>query len=127
MTSTIIPLRRSEDLAEFTLSSALPTVDLTGKNVGVYKVPLTFGALDTSKYTVVGEYTFDVTVSNKIVITPTPQPTATPRPTEPPTPTPTATPEPTEEPTTTPEPTEVPGTETPDVTEAPDITAVPED
>ncbi|MBR0159423.1 MAG: hypothetical protein IJM24_10145 [Clostridia bacterium] len=118
---------RSEDLAEFTLSSALPTVDLTGKNVGVYKIPLTFGALDTSKYTVVGEYTFDVTVSNKIVITPTPQPTATPMPTEPPTPTPTATPEPTGEPTATPEPTEVPGTETPDVTEAPDITAVPED
>ncbi|MBO7406627.1 MAG: hypothetical protein J6V14_03270 [Clostridia bacterium] len=118
---------RSEDLAEFTLSSALPTIDLTGKNVGIYKVPLTFSALDTSKFTVVGEYTYDVTISNKVVITPTPKPTATPRPTEVPTPTPTATPEPTEPPTATPEPTAPPETEKPDVTEPPEATTVPED
>jgi len=97
---------KRSDMESFQIASAVPTIDLTGKTVGVYNVPLTFGSLDTSKYTVIGEYIFTVSITKRVVVTPTPVPTATP------------TPEPTAAPSPTPEPTEEP---TPVVTEEPPV------
>ncbi len=102
-----------EDMALFTLASAVPTVNLEKRTVGVYNVPLTFGSLDTSKYTIVGEYIYSVKISEKITETPVP-------PTQVPTPVPTEvpTPVPTEIPTPVPTPTEEPHDPTaPPVTE----------
>ena len=90
---------KRSDMENFQIASALPTLDLTGKTVGIYNMPLTFGSLDTSRYTVIGEYIFTVSISLRVVITATPAPTATP------------TAEPTEVPTPTLVPTEIPVTD----------------
>lgn len=105
---------RREDMEEFMFASAVPTLNLENRTVGEYNIPLTFGALDTSKYTIVGEYVFTVKITRKIVETPTPAPTSTP------TPVPTSTPTPVPTQTPTPVPTEVP-TPSP-ATEAPEPT-----
>ena len=109
---------RREDMDQFLLASAVPTLDLENRTVGVYNIPLTFGALDTYKYTVVGEYVFTVTISRKVVTTPTPAPTPTPTQVPTPTPTEVPTPTPTTVPTETPSPT-APPTEEPEATASP--------
>ena len=96
---------RKEDMDVFKIASAIPTLDLRGCEIGQYHISLTFGALDTSIYTVEGEYVFSVAISKKVVVTPTPVPTATPTPTPTSTPTATPSPTPTSDPTATPSPT----------------------
>lgn len=116
---------RKEDMDSFMIASAVPTLDLENKSVGEHKIPLTFGNLDTDKYTVVGEYIFSVSISRKIIVTPTPVPTATPTPA--PTATPTPAPTPTPEPTATEAPqTEKPATPSPEITEPPAESAPPD-
>ncbi len=102
---TVVIRGRKEDMDLFKIASAIPTLDLRGCEIGQYHISLTFGALDTSIYTVEGEYVFSVAISKKVVVTPTPVPTATPTPTPTSTPTATPSPTPTSDPTATPSPT----------------------
>ena len=56
---------RQDDISKLTLAKMTPTLNLDGKTIGTYNIPLTFSGLDTSRYTVMGEYLFTVVISNK--------------------------------------------------------------
>lgn len=63
---------KEADLAKLSVSSLAPEIDLTDKGVGEYIVPLDFRGVDTTKYTIIGDYTCFVTIEEKIENTPTP-------------------------------------------------------
>ena len=63
---------KAADLANLSVSSLSPEINLTDKGVGEYILPLEFKAIDKSKYTVIGDYTCSVKIAEKIEETPTP-------------------------------------------------------
>ena len=63
---------KASDLANLSVSSLSPEIDLTNKGVGEYILPLKFEAIDKSKYTVIGDYKCNVKIAEKIEETPTP-------------------------------------------------------
>lgn len=70
---------KSADLDALSVSSLGPTLDLTGRGVGEYHIPLAFTSIDADKFTVIGEYVYTVSISpNSSNVTPTPTPTPTP-------------------------------------------------
>ena len=56
---------RQDDLNQLSLASLLPTLDLNGKGVGVYRIPLSPAGLDKARFTVVSECVFTVTIQQK--------------------------------------------------------------
>lgn len=94
---------KASDLDALSVASLGPTLDLTGRGVGEYRIPLIFTSIDSSRYTVLGEYIYSVTIS-PYVSTPTPDQNTPEPPTPTPTPSgePTASPAPSEEPAVTP-------------------------
>ncbi|MBE7057628.1 MAG: hypothetical protein E7387_00805 [Ruminococcaceae bacterium] len=63
---------KAADLANLSVSSLGPEIDLTDKGVGEYILPLEFTAIDNAKYTVIGDYTCSVKIADKIEETPAP-------------------------------------------------------
>ena len=100
---------KAADLNALSVASLGPTLDLTGRGVGEYRIPLYFTNIDTDKFTIIGEYVYTVTISpitSNVTPTPSPTPNTLPPTTSTPTPTEEITPEPTvsTEPAPTPEP-----------------------
>lgn len=83
---------KASDLNTLSVASLGPAIDLTGLGVGEYKIPLEFTSLDTSRFTVIGEYVFTVTITQHSNTSPSPTPSPTPTPTPSPTPSPSPSP-----------------------------------
>ena len=71
---------KAADLNNLSVSSLSPELNLTDKGVGEYILPLEFKGIDSTKYTIIGDYTCSVKIEEKIEITPS-VPTETPEPT----------------------------------------------
>ncbi len=84
---------KEADLDMLSLAAIGPTLDVTSRGVGVYNIPLRFSGLDESKFTVLGEYVFNVVIRQRTVVTPTPD-HETPTPVTPTPALPTSSPEP---------------------------------
>ena len=69
---------KANDLANLSVSSLGPEINLTDKGVGEYVLPLEFKSIDSTKYTIIGEYTCSVKIAEKIEATPNVTPTPTP-------------------------------------------------
>ena len=63
---------KAADLANLSVSSLGPTIDLTDRGVGEYILPLEFADIDSNKFTVIGEYVCSVKIAEYIAPTGTP-------------------------------------------------------
>jgi YbbR domain-containing protein len=68
---------KAADLNNLSVSSLSPELNLTDKGVGEYILPLEFKGIDSTKYTIIGDYTCSVKIEEKIETTPS-VPTETP-------------------------------------------------